>query len=228
MTRIEIWRRVMEMIRAEIGDALWLDCGLLWASVGLVDGVRIGNDVGVEWRGDLSAQSLVRDATTRNFANHILWQVDPDCILLREQFHHLSDAEVRSLALFAGMIGGVTMTSDALDELPPERLRLWKLLLAPGTCRFPFLGQFDPVLVQVRDGDPTSAVFIFNTSDAPMQRTYALSTLGLVDKQYVYDWTHETRGVSKTSKVFATLAPHDGTLLFFSPAPISSDLERLP
>jgi hypothetical protein len=228
MTRIEIWRRVAEMIREEIGDALWLGCGCpLWASVGWVDGVRIGRDVSVEWRGDLSAQSLLRDAATRNFANHILWQADPDCILLRERFHHLTDAQQRSLALYAGMIGGVTMTSDALDELSPERLRLWKLLLAPGTARFPFLGQSDPVLVQVRAGKP-SAVLIFNTSNAPVERTYTFAALGIDDVQYVYDWTNKTLEVCKTARVSVTLAPHDSVLLFFSHAPMDSVPEQLP
>ena len=252
MTRIEIWRRVVEMIRQEIGNALWLDCGLLWASVGLVDGLRIGNDIGVEWRGQLSAQSLLRDQATRNFANHILWQTDPDCILLRDRFHHLSDAEVRSLALYAGMTGGVTMTSDTLDELSPERLRLWKFLVnSPHTpCRFPLLGQSlityervpadlhlpharhqpvsDPVLVQVRGNEKMSALYIFNTGDTPIQRTYALDALGIAGKQYVFDWTKQTFGDSPVSRISVTLAPHDGALLFVSPTPITIAPECLP
>ncbi len=176
MTRVEIWRRVADMIREEIGGAIWLGCGCpLWASVGLVDGIRIGGDVGVEWTGHLSAQSLLRDQATRNFGNHILWQIDPDCVLLRNRFHHLGDAEIRSLAIYAGMSGGVMMTSDQLRDLSPDRVRLFKLILSrqPATCRFPFLGQTaiayerlpadrnshrvrhepraaDPVLVQVR------------------------------------------------------------------------------
>lgn len=229
MTRIEIWRRVAEMIRAEIGEALWLGCGCpLWASVGLVDGIRIGRDVGVEWRGNLSAQSLLRDTGTRNFGNRILWQADPDCILLRERFHLLTDAEVRSLALCAGMMGGVTMTSDALDELSSERLRLWKLLLAPGQCRFPFLGQLDPVFVQVRDGEP-SAVLIFNTSDAAVERTYTLDALGIDGARYVYDWINQkTFPVSETRKVSITLATHDSALLFLSRSPFTKMPERLP
>ncbi|MGB8984259.1 MAG: glycoside hydrolase family 36 protein, partial [Anaerolineales bacterium] len=98
MTRIEIWRRVAEMIRAEIGEALWLGCGCpLWASIGLVDGVRIGRDVGISWGGDYSAQSLLRDQACRNFANHILWQSDPDCVLLRERFSDLSEEEIKTL-----------------------------------------------------------------------------------------------------------------------------------
>lgn len=253
MTRIEIWRRVAEMVRAEIGDATWVGSGCpLWASAGLVDGIRIGSDIGVEWRGHLSAQSLLRDQATRNFANRILWQTDPDCILLREKFHHLSDAEVRSLAIYAGMSGGVTMTSDALDELSPERLRLWKLLLNPNraTCRFPFLGQSpityerlpadlhshrvrhapvaDPVLVQVRGDERMSAVFIFNTGEAPVQRTYPLDALGIADARYVYDWVKQTLRTLRASQVSVTLAPHDGALLFVSPTPITATPERLP
>lgn len=97
------------MIRQEIGDeAVWLGCGCpLWCTFGLVDGIWIGGDVGVDWKGGLSAQSLLRDLAARNFANHILWQADPDCILLRERFHNLSDNEVRSLAIYAGMSGGI-------------------------------------------------------------------------------------------------------------------------
>lgn len=185
MTRIEIWRRVAEMIRQEIGDATWLGCGCpLWASVGLVDAVRIGSDVGVEWRGNLSAQSLLRDLPTRSFANHVLWQIDPDCILLRSHYHYLSDGELQALAIYAGMSGGAMMTSEDMAGLSEERLRLWRLLLnlneRRAACRFPLLGQgeityerlpadihsrrvrhearpSDTVLVQVRDLGPSLA-----------------------------------------------------------------------
>ena len=160
LTRIEIWRRTAEAIREEIGGATWLGCGCpLWASVGLVDGMRIGRDIGVEWKGNYSAQSLLRDQATRNAGNGVLWQADPDCILLRSRFHHLTDAEVESLACYAGLVGGVVMTSDALDELSEPRVRLWKALLelGKGQCRFPLLGRagpeggaIDPVIVQVR------------------------------------------------------------------------------
>ena len=85
------------------GIPFCLGCGCpLWASVGLVDAVRIGRDVGVKWSGDQSAESLLRDQATRNHAAGRLWQADPDCILLRDRFHDLSDAQVTSLALLAG------------------------------------------------------------------------------------------------------------------------------
>lgn len=173
LSRIAIWRRMASLIREEIGDALWLGCGCpLWASVGLVDAIRIGRDIGVAWRGEYSAESLLRDQLTRNHAANILWQADPDCILLRDRFHHLSDDEVRSLALFAGLSGGVLMTSDKLDELSGRRADLFAALLKEpiAGCDFPRLGQDDSVIVQRahRQGGGPIISNYFNMSDQSM------------------------------------------------------------
>ncbi len=247
LTRIEIWRRAAEMIRAEIGSALWTGCGCpLWAAVGLVDGMRIGRDVGVEWSGSQSAQSLLRDQATRNFTNHIFWQNDPDCILLRERFHNLADGEVQSLALFAGMSGGLMMTSDALEELSPGRLALWRLLLNPdrGPCDYPLLGQsevitkpgsgktihelqlLDPVCIQVRHTQP-GAVFIFNTGDSPVQHTTTLTSLGLPQEQYVYDWNSGTALDEPTNTLRAALPAHGGALFFVQSHPFVSAPDQI-
>ena len=165
-SRIAIWRQMAALIRQEIGEALWLGCGCpLWASVGYVDAIRIGRDIGVSWRGEYSAESLLRDQLTRNHAAGILWQADPDCILLRDRFHELGDAQVRSLALFAGLSGGVLMTSDKLDELPPERARLFAELLSAGIagCEFPDLGRDTPLVRQVAHrADGSTIVNRFN------------------------------------------------------------------
>lgn len=221
LTRIEIWRRTTAMIREEIGDAVWLGCGCpLWASVGLVDAIRIGRDVGVEWRGDnQTAQSLLRDQSTRNFGNHILWQTDPDCILLREKFHYLTDTEVRSLALYAGMSAGLMMTSDDLSAISADRLALWKIMLSAekSLCHFPLLGQSDAVLVQVRhpvNHDGEAAVFILNTGEQPVQRFYTLDEIGLNGPAHVHNWMTGERGELDTLTV--SLRPHDGVLFFIS------------
>jgi alpha-galactosidase len=157
------------IIREEIGDALWLGCGCpLWASVGLVDAARIGRDIGVSWHGEYSAESLLRDQVTRNHASGILWQADPDCVLLRDRFHDLSDEEVRSLLLFAGLSGGVLMSSDKLDELPAARAELFAELLSQHQvrCDFPELGQSENMIIQRstrRDG--TVVTNLFNLSN---------------------------------------------------------------
>lgn len=242
LTRIEIWRRVAEMIREEIGDALWLGCGCpLWVPVGLVDGVRIGRDVGVTWQSEpagQSAQSLLRDLATRNFANRILWQADPDCVLLRERFHYLSDVEVRALALVAGMAGGVIMTSDDLSVLSPERLQLWRLVLsgAQGGCDFPLLGQAaaqaaEPVLVQLRrpsTAGTAGALFLFNTGPGPTTFCCKLTDLGLREPVHLLDWVTGEAVAVDNGRLELMLAGHDGRLLCVSPAPRAAPPEHLP
>lgn len=210
LSRMEIWMRMARLIREEIGDARWLLCGSpIWAPVGLCDAMRIGRDVGVSWHGHYSAQSLLRDQTARNFANGILWQADPDCILLRDRFHDLTDDQVTSLATFAGLAGGVLMTSDLLDEVPAERRALLHELAgdgAPFQCEFPELGQTalgytlgtapngkpmavshgDPVLIQrVRRRDGSRLVNVFNTGEAPVERTVEGQTVTLRPHQSV-------------------------------------------
>lgn len=173
-SRIAIWREMAAIIRAEIGDALWLGCGCpLWASVGYVDAVRIGRDLGVTWYGEYSAESLLRDLATRNHANGLLWQADPDCLLLRDRFHELTDQQITSLARYGAACGGVLMTSDTLAELSPARADLFaELLRAPAEpCTFPFLGQDRGPVIEYRHGGTEQ---VFNLSDQPLE------TAGLV------------------------------------------------
>ncbi|MGV3649807.1 MAG: glycoside hydrolase family 36 protein [Devosia sp.] len=205
LSRIEIWMTMARLIREEIGESQWLLCGSpLWAPVGLCDALRIGRDIGVSWHGHYSAESLLRDQASRNFANGILWQADPDCILLRDRFHQLTDAQVHSLARYAGLSGGVLMTSDQLDEVPSARRALLAELAgdgAPFACDFPELGRAslrykpghapdgspraiaegDPVLVQrIRGKDGSVRINLFNTSDRPTTRLLSHDTTGLV------------------------------------------------
>ena len=146
LSRVAVWRKMAATIRAAIGeDALWLGCGApLWASVGVFDANRIGRDVGVNWSGgEQSAESLLRDQVSRNHAHGILWQGDPDCVLLRDRFHHLTDVQIEGLTHLAANAGGVLMTSDDLGALSPGRQALFAALLRAEVerCDFPQLGQ---------------------------------------------------------------------------------------
>jgi len=104
---------------------------------------------------------------------------------------------VRSLALFAGLAGGVLMTSDRLDEISDERGRLFADLAResrPQPCDFPQLGRVtmrhrigtshtgapklmsegDPVLLQrVRKADGTMQTMLLNTAGAQIDREIA-------------------------------------------------------
>lgn len=169
LSRIAVWRRMMTLIREAVGEEVIVSgCGCpLWAGVGLVDAVRIGRDVGVQWHGEYSAESLLRDLQTRNHAHGVLWQADPDCILLRDRFHALTDSEVELLARFAAGAGGVAMTSDHLGELSPERAALFAGLLGDDTtaCDFPRLGSDGLVVQRRRTGAAVLGESRFNPTD---------------------------------------------------------------
>lgn len=171
LSRVAIWRRMMTLIRDAVGEEVIVSgCGCpLWAGVGLVDAVRIGRDVGVEWHGEYSAESLLRDLQTRNHAHGILWQADPDCILLRDRFHALTENEIDLLARFAAGAGGVAMTSDHLGELTPARAALFADLLREGAtaCDFPRLGEPGLVLQRRRRGDAVLGTGCVNPTDQP-------------------------------------------------------------
>lgn len=171
LSRIAIWRRMMTLIRDSVGeDVVVSGCGCpLWASVGLVDAVRIARDVGVAWHGEYSAESLLRDQQSRNHGHDILWQADPDCVLLRDRYHDLSAAEVEALARFAAGAGGVLMTSDTLAALPPARAALFAALLRQDDdgCDFPMLGQPGAIVEQVvSQGGRVAGTNLFNLTDA--------------------------------------------------------------
>lgn len=241
LSRVEVWMRMARLIREEIGEALWLGCGSpIWAPVGLVDAVRIGRDVGTAWKGNQSAESLLRDQTARNFAHGILWQSDPDCVLLRERFHQLTDDQVRSLAMFAGLTGGVLMTSDQLDEVSEERRTLFAQLARSTqtrACDFPRLGrgalryrttlghtglptivsEGDPVLVQrVRQDDGAVLINLFNTGELPADRLveWEMAGLGTSAKVQPLDTAH--RCIETAAGVHVSLPPYVSCQLLFS------------
>ncbi|MGH8189371.1 MAG: glycoside hydrolase family 36 protein, partial [Steroidobacteraceae bacterium] len=220
LSRIEVWMRMLRLIREEIGDATWMASGSpIWAPIGWVDAVRIGRDIGVSWKGHYSAESLLRDQTARNFANGIFWQADPDCILLRERFHNLTNDEVHSLAMFAGLAGGVLMTSDQLEEISPERGRLFAELARAGdtrSCEFPRLGA-GPVLMQrVPQPDDTVLMNVFNTGDEAADHLVDWQSVRLGDKVEVKTLDAGHHCVTTERGVQVSVRRHASCRLLFS------------
>jgi alpha-galactosidase len=239
LSRVAIWMRMANLIREEIGEALWLCCGApLLPPVGLCDAMRIGRDIGVTWTGNYSAESLLRDQTSRNFMHGVFWQADPDCILLRDRFHELSDDQVNALAAFAGLAGGVLMTSDQLDEVPETRRQMLHALAgdgAPFACEFPELGQSgltyrlgtgpngrpmavsearDPVLVQrVRRPDGSVLLNLFNTGDTAAEKSIDARLAGLA-----FATAREGDAAFVGPVVGVTLRPHQSRQFLLSAA----------
>jgi hypothetical protein len=72
-----------------------------------------------------------------------------------------------------------------------------------------------------------AAALLLNTGEAPVQRSYPLSLLGLPGPLYVFDWTANRPWPAAVDTLSVTLAPHDSALLFLSPDSIQSAPEKL-
>ena len=96
-----------------------------------------------------------------------MWQADPDCVLLRDRFHHLDNVQIDTLARFAAAGNGVLMTSDTLATLSERRAALFTELLKQSATpiSFPGLGAAEDVLrYRSVTGD-----FAVNISNAPVE-----------------------------------------------------------
>ena len=120
LTRAEAYRSGLAALRGGLGtEAFLLGCGApLQHAAGLVDGMRIGDDVDASWNG---IQSPARAAALRSFYHRSVWLNDPDCLVVRPP---LTLDEARVWASVVAVSGGMSIFSDNLPKLPPERLPL--------------------------------------------------------------------------------------------------------
>jgi alpha-galactosidase len=143
-TRAQVLRRGLEALRSAAGDATFLlGCGCpLGSTIGLVDAMRIGADVDPSWSPNFNGIQIffknepdlpsIRNAIHNSLTRaplHLRWWInDPDCLLLGPDTALTLD-EIQSLASVIALSGGPLFLSDDLPSLPPERLRIAKMLL---------------------------------------------------------------------------------------------------
>lgn len=140
-------RAGFEAVRRGAGDAAFLlGCGApLGATVGVVDGMRIGADVGPWWHvpdqahrpaghagGEPATVNAWRNTLSRSFVHRRLWINDPDCLMLRTDKTQLDAEQVRAWALAVGVSGGMALVSDDLSLLGNEARALLDEVIALG------------------------------------------------------------------------------------------------
>jgi alpha-galactosidase len=141
---VQAYRQGLAAIREAIGpERFLLGCGApLGPSVGMVDGMRVSQDVKEQWDSWLAgwvgrgcgypaARGALRTNMTRWFMHRALWVNDPDCLLVREHDTRLSEEETRTLVSVLGATGGMLFLSDDLPRVSPQRLDLAAATLPP-------------------------------------------------------------------------------------------------
>ncbi len=146
LSPVEIYREALGLIRDTIGDQRFLlGCGApVGPSVGLVDALRVSEDVKEVWHNRLwewlgrgvgvpSAKGALRNNIQRHYAHNKLWLNDPDCLLVRERNTRLKQGERETLVTLLGMTGGMLFISDDLSRVGQRYFELLKAVLPPTT-----------------------------------------------------------------------------------------------
>jgi len=125
LTHAEAYRAGLGAIRDGLGtEAFLLGCGApLQHAAGLVNGMRIGPAVDVSWGG---VQGPARAAGLRSFYHRSSWLNHPDCLVVRPP---LSASEAQAWASLVAVSGDLTLFSDDLPKLAPERVALLRRTL---------------------------------------------------------------------------------------------------
>ena len=173
LTHAEAYRKGLGAIRDGMGtEAFLLGCGApLQHAVGYVNGMRIGTDVDASWGG---IQAPARAAALRGFYHRAVWLNDPDCLVVRPP---LSGAEAQVWTAIVALSGGVTVLSDNLPKLPPDRLSLLQRAIpaAPvaGRARGTAAVQREvaPAIVAGDDVYPIAGPWRLRTGDDPRYAT---------------------------------------------------------
>jgi alpha-galactosidase len=208
-------------------------------SVGYFDGNRIGPDVAPFWRNltsaeraeprprarrpddGLSAETSIRNTLTRSWMHGRLWANDPDCVLVREDRTKLTLDEVRALATAVGLTGGMTLVSDDLTQLAPDRIDLLSMLLPPlprSATPSDLMLRDMPERLDIafdRDFDPMRIVGLFNFEDAAKDIVCALPE----GRWHAFElWSERYLGVVEDEVTLALVEVHGCRVVALRPA----------
>jgi alpha-galactosidase len=225
VTRAQAYRRGLAAVRRAAGDRFVLGCGNpIGPSVGLIDGSRVGPDVGPYWQpvryadrpgrsrmSEPACLNSIRNSITRSWMHGRLWMNDPDCLLVRDSETALTLEEVRSLATVIGMTGGMVLDSDDLTRLPDERRRIISMLLpvyGQAAAPLDLFASETPALLELDCGEHR-LLAAFNWADAPAEVRVALTR----QRTHVFEaWEREYLGM-RTASVSLNIPPHGCRLL---------------
>lgn len=247
MTRAQIYRRGMQLVRNSIGDDNYiLACGGLFeASIGLVDGMRIGSDTRGTWQSDNYVNTMKQNFF-RAYTNR-LWHTDPDAAMLRRReapYHHahnikqsalslghMTDEEAFVVAVNQYLGGGMVCISERFAELDEDRRGLLHHIipvLAPTPKTVDFWNAGCPSVLLSEVTPRCSALgnwhtlVVTNWANETVTRTIALNRVGLpeaVESLAVFEFRTQTyHGLkSQSDTVTLELPPHAMRVLRLAP-----------
>jgi len=161
LTRTEVLRRGMEIIREEAGKYVLIEgCGMpLVPGVGLVDLMRVGPDTGPFWTKNtgkllrtgamMGVRNALRNSFVRSMLHRRFWINDPDCLMLREVKTRLNPKQRRTHINGIILTGGFLQISDDLALLSEENWKDFDLIKQWNQACFE--GELSPVDLMDRE-----------------------------------------------------------------------------
>jgi alpha-galactosidase len=200
-TRVEAIRRGLQAIREGFGNQFILGCtNVLGSGVGLVNGCRIGSDIGAFWKEEgsqykdtLTMPNVCRNIINRSYMNRRLWLNDPDTHIARIDRNTLSENEVRLWTTALWLVGGMLLLGDRFETLTPDRADLSRMLLKSPDAfdmvrPLDFLDAEFPMLWHAthRSEPDIHYLGIFNFDNHPKRFSIDLIKLGISPNQSVF------------------------------------------
>lgn len=224
-TSAQYYTDLMTEIRKSIGeDSFWLGCIAPFGQmIGYVDGMRVSNDAGTEWAVGSTVNMLQESHATQYF-NNVLWQNDPDILTFRDStLVKITEEELFSLSVWSAISGGIITTSDRFHKLSKNRRNLFRFIephpqqKLTGTLPDWHKGRAQIVCIRKYENQAAWAIFVFNTTEASIQYTYAIGELIGTSNVYCFDWKPQLMSaLGRKETLEGELRPHHSVLYYLS------------
>ncbi|WP_422449135.1 Ig-like domain-containing protein, partial [Thermoanaerobacterium sp. DL9XJH110] len=185
-TNVEAFRDGLKLVRENAGDDVFLlgctvaqNMRTLGAAMGLVDAMRIGPDNGAGWS---SLTRGPRYGSRFYFLHGRVWYNDPDPVYIRNS---MPFNESRYIASWVGVTGQMTVDSDWLPDVNPDRLELLKRIMpAHGLKPRPvdiFERDIPRIWLLAGDGKDSQryVIGLFNSDDTEINISESLDRIGI-------------------------------------------------
>ncbi len=226
-TTASLLRDGLKVIRDVAGDRFILGCGCpMTPAVGIVDAMRIGNDVSSRWfapvnleawpAGNLNIKAAAIHTVWRNWMHRTWWQNDPDCIVVRDYGsnaeiencrHHfpdlvnnppfgLTDNEARFWLELIRQTGTMAILSENMTELKGDRKALLEQAFPPKQSALDWVDYYADPELAILKSPDGDMLAIFNISDQQVNLTLPAEKLSAGTDS---KWTETRTGIQVSS-----------------------------
>lgn len=220
-TCIEAFKIGMQIIGEAVGEESFI-LGVnspMWASIGLVNGMRVTNDNLRKWS---IFKQLSIECFNRNWQHNRLWINDPDTVLLQNQRVEIvspdgdityiedsvTDDEFKLNAAYTMASGGMVLSGDDVSSLTKENIELLRRLLPPTIVQ----AEFDDntfTVGRAKINEEKTIIYVFNLDEHSKDITISIN-----GKYEIFDLLeNKSLGKYENEISFKDFSPHYAKVL---------------